>query len=294
VRVGLVSNPTAGGGRHAGHGERAEECLRHRGLDVIVRATKAPGDATRAAAELAPQVEAVVAVGGDGTVNEVVNGLAGTGIPLGIVPAGTVNVLALELCLPFDLAQACDVVAAGRTRLLDLGTVDGRGFLLMTGAGLDALTIRRLDPRAKRRFREAAFVWEGLRTFLEEDQPEFPLAVDGHELSARFAVVGNCRYYGGRFGVTTRADPADGLLDVLVFRGKGLLTNLSFWLGVPWGGHLRHPQVTYLRGQRVELGPPDQGEVWFQTDGELAGRLPAVVTVRPAALKVFVPSPPGG
>lgn len=288
MKVGLVYNPTAGGGRHAEFGSLAEQCLRQRGMDVVPCMTRAPGDGTRLVAELLPEVEAVVAVGGDGTVNEVVNGLAGTGVPLGIVPAGTVNVLALELRLPFDLGRACDIIG-GRTRALDLGVVDGRGFLLMTGVGLDALTIRHLDLRAKRRFKEAAFVWTGLRSFLRGRQPRFAIEVDGQKLGAHFAVVGNCRYYGGRFGVTHRADPSDGLLDVVALDAGGLASTLLFWLMVPLGLHLHHPAVTWLRGRRLALEALEEGEIWFQTDGELAGRLPAVIEVRPAAVEIFVP-----
>jgi diacylglycerol kinase (ATP) len=290
MRVGLVFNPIAGGGGHARTGSLVGDCLTRRGLEVVIRTTRGPGDGTRVAAALAAEVDAMVAVGGDGTVNEVLNALPGRDIPLGIVPAGTVNVLALELGLPFDVDDACDVIAGGLTVPLDLGVVDGRSFVIHTGAGLDALTIRRLNPRAKRRYREAAFVWTGLRAFLDQEQPEFPVTVDGHEYRANFAVVGNCRYYGGRFGITTGADPADGQLDVVLFRGDGFLQTALFWMAVPLSLHLRHPATRYLRGRRVELGRPEGGrDVWFQTDGELAGRLPAVVESRPKAVRIFVP-----
>jgi YegS/Rv2252/BmrU family lipid kinase len=260
-------------------------------MKVCVGTTRVPGDGARVARELAEQVDAVVAVGGDGTVNEVVNGLAGREVAVGIVPLGTVNVMALELGLPFDIERACDVIAEGRRRALDLGTISGRNFVLMAGAGLDALTIRRLDARAKKRYREAAFVWTGIRTFLSQEQAEFPVEVDGEEYRARFAVVGNCRYYGGRFGITNRADPSDGMLDVVLFGGGGFLDTAAFWMGVPFGLHLRHPHAAYLKGRRVVLGGPEGGgDVWFHTDGELAGRLPAVAEVLPRAIEIFVPS----
>lgn len=288
--AGLVYNPLAGGGRHGEAGCLVAECLRRRGVEVLVRTTEGPGDGTRVAAGLAGEVDAVVAVGGDGTVNEVVNGLVGRGVPLGIVPSGTVNVLALELGVPFDLDQACDVIAAGHRRPLDVGVMDGRSFVLMAGAGLDALTVRRLDARAKRRFRELAFVWTGIRAYLDEPQAAFPVTVDGQEHQAVFAVAGNCRYYGGRFGVTNRADPSDGELDVVLFRGAGFLRTALFWLAVPFGLHLRHPDARYLRARRVEFGEPaGRAAVWFHTDGELAGRLPAVAEIRPRAIEVFVP-----
>lgn len=289
MTAGLIYNPSAGGGKAAAVGAAVQRCLENGGITVDVRTTRAPREALFLAEELAGHVDRVVAVGGDGTVNEVVNGLAGRDTPLGIVPAGTVNVLALELGLPFDVAHACETIIKGKTTTLDLGRVDGRRFILMVGVGLDALTIRELDPRAKRRYRELAFVWTGLRSYLRTPPVEFSLLVDGARHTATYAVVGNCRYYGGRFGVTTRADPTDGVFDILLFRDRGFASTASFWAGVPLGWHVRHPDVTYLRGRHVILEGPAEGPVWFQTDGELAGRLPAVVDIEERALRVFVP-----
>ena len=289
MRIGLIYNPSAGGGRGGVVGSLVQEHLTRHGLEVVVQTTRAPREATTLARDLAGRVDAVVAVGGDGTVNEVVNGLAGGGVPLGIVPAGTVNVLAQELGLPFAVDRACDVIVAGRTTTLDLGLVDGRRFILMVGAGLDALTIRELDPRLKRRFKELAFIGTGVRAYGRHHHPVFEVIVNGTAHRATFVVVGNCRYYGGRFGVTSRADPTDGLLDVVVFRGRGLARTLLFWMGVPLGLHVHHPDVSYLTGTEVELQLVDAGDVvWFHTDGELAGRLPVRVCIEKSALRVFV------
>jgi diacylglycerol kinase (ATP) len=289
MRVGLVFNPHAGGGRAAAAAESVQACLEHHGLEFVVRTTEEPQQATFMTAELAPSVDAIVAIGGDGTVNEVINGLPGSDVPLGIVPAGTVNVLALELGLPFNVQKACEVIARGHSRTLDLGRVDGRRFVLMVGVGLDALTIRELDQRAKKRYKELAFVWTGVRSYIRHPPVEFTMHVDGEPYTATYAVVGNCRYYGGRFGVTTRADPTDGLFDVLLYRDRGFGPAAAFWAGVPLGVHVHYPGVTYLRARHVEFEAPDEGTVWFQTDGELAGRLPALVEIEDKALRVFVP-----
>jgi len=290
VRIGLIYNPTAGPGDTATLAGRAAALLENAGHPVQSRASGGCGQATAQAAALLSQVDAVVAVGGDGTINEVANALAGSEVPLGIVPAGTINVLAQELGLPFAVEEACRVIAAGRQRRLDLGWVAGRHFVLMCGAGLDALTIRRVDPQAKRRFREAAFLWAGVRAFLHEPPPAFVVRTEGELFRATFVVVANCRYYGGRFGIATRADPGDGLLDVVSFAGRGFARNALFWLSTPLGLHLRHPGVTYRRARRVELIPEHpQDVVWLQTDGEAAGRLPAVAEIRPGALRVLVP-----
>lgn len=293
MHVGMVCNPSAGGGKAAAIAARAQSRLRARGIDVTLRSTSAPGEAADITEGLARDVDVVVAVGGDGTVNEVVNGLAGTDIPLGIVPAGSVNVLALELSIPFDADRACDVIAAGRTLSLDLGIANGRRFTLMLGAGIDAMTVRDLDPLAKRRFGRLAFVSTGVISRIRHPQPDFEVDVDGHPHPATFAVVGNSRFYGGRFGVTTEADPTDGVFDVLVYHGQSLAADALFWMGVPLELHLGHPGVTYLRGAKITLRPLEaDNTVWFQTDGELAGALPATAVIEQRALQVFVPDAP--
>ena len=291
MRIGLICNPAAGGGKSAGAGQAARARLKGRGHEVAFATTGSLGHATDLARNLVRSCDAIVVVGGDGTVNEVANGLVESSIPLGVIPAGTINVLASELELPFALDRACDIISAGRTRPLDMGVADGRYFLLMAGAGVDALTIKELDSTAKRRFRELAFVWTGLRVLGRYRPPAFKVTVDGLEARATFAVFGNFRSYAGRwFGISSHADPTDGLLDAVLFDGSGWLTNAMFWMEVPMKLHLRRSDVTYLRGTRFELELLDaDDEVWLQTDGEIAGPLPMRVEVRPRALEIFVP-----
>jgi diacylglycerol kinase (ATP) len=206
------------------------------------------------------------------------------------VPAGTVNVLALELELPFQVERACSVIAAGKTISLDLGLVDGRRFALMMGAGIDALTVRNIDPRAKKRFKELAFLTTGLRSGLADRPPRFLVRANGEEHLGTFFVAGNSRYYAGRLSITPGADPTDGLLDLMVFTGTSRSSLAAFWMGVPGGLHLRNSRVVYLRAERAELSPLESRNViWYQTDGELAGRLPATVEIDPHAIDVLVP-----
>jgi YegS/Rv2252/BmrU family lipid kinase len=241
----------------------------------------------------------IVAIGGDGTINEVTNGMArardkaGPGVPqprLGIVPAGTVNVLALELGIPFQVERACAVIAGDKTLSLDQGKVNGRRFMLMMGAGIDALTVRNVDMTAKRRFKELAFLGTGLKLGLTQRHPVFIVRINGAEYVATFMVAGNSRWYAGRFGVTPMADPTDGVLDFVLYTGLDRPGLAAFWLGVPTGLHLRSKKVLYLHSERAEVFPVDNAEpIWFQTDGELAGRLPAHGEVEPHAIEVLVP-----
>jgi len=314
MRAAVIFNPNAGRGRGAAIASAVEQHLVGRGLEVNLHATCRPKEGMVLARRFARETDIIVAVGGDGTINEVVNGMAcvaeaptagqvsagaagsaargpsGRRALLGIVPAGTVNVLALELGLPFHVERACNVIAGSKTISLDLGKVNGRRFALMVGAGIDALTVRNIDLRAKRHFKELAFVGTGLKAGLADQPPGFLVRVDEQEYLATFFVAGNSRYYAGRFGVTPAADPTDGVLDLLLFTGTTRASLAVFWLGVPSGLHLRNPHVICLRAERAELAPiDDQDVVWFQTDGELAGRLPAIVEIEPHALDVLVP-----
>jgi len=316
VRTIVIFNPTSGRGRGGAIASAVERGLVKRGLEVELHATRRPKDATRIARDFATDAHIIVVVGGDGTINEVANGMAcgraaagdtapGGGAPawagagngassgiatLGIVPAGTVNVLALELDLPFQVERACNVIAGGKTISLDLGRVNERRFVLMMGAGIDALTVRNIDPRAKRLFKELAFFTTGVKAGFAERPQAFLVRANGQEHRTTFFVAGNSRYYAGRFGVTPGADPTDGLLDLLIFTGTTRSSLAVFWMGVPSGLHLRNANVVYLRSERAELEPiEDKDTVWYQTDGELAGRLPAVVEIDRHALDVLVP-----
>jgi len=298
VRAAVIYNPSAGRGRGGDIASAVERGLVKRGFEVGLRATERQGAALTMAQRLASDADVIVAVGGDGTINEVANGMAVAGASgrhghrarLGIVPAGTVNVLALELGLPFQVERACNVIAGGKTISLDLGKVNGRGFVLMVGAGVDALTVRNIDLRAKRRYKELAFVSTGVRIGWATPPPVFLTRVDGQEYRTTFFVAGNSRYYAARLGMTPQADPTDGLLDLVLFTGTTRPSLTVFWLSVPSGLHLRNPNVIYLRARHAELLPLDDKEpIWFQTDGELAGRLPATVEIDAHALEVLVP-----
>jgi YegS/Rv2252/BmrU family lipid kinase len=300
VRAALIFNPSSGRGRAGAIASAVEQGLTKRGLDCELHATRHAKEAIVIAERCTPKVDIVVAIGGDGTVNEVANGMArarqkaapGVRQPLlGIVPAGTVNVLALELGLPFQVERACNVIAGRKTISLDLGKVNGRWFLLMMGAGIDALTVRNIDPQAKKRFKELAFIGTGLKAGMAQRPPVFLVRTNGEEYRATFFVAGNSRYYGGKFGITSMADPTDGVLDLVLYTGTGRAGLAGFWLGVPTGLHVRSKNVLYLHAQKAEVLPLEGGgePIWFQTDGELAGRLPATVEIDPHAIEVLVP-----
>jgi YegS/Rv2252/BmrU family lipid kinase len=290
-RLLAISNPVASGGGHRRDLQRILEALGALGFAVEERPTSAPGDATLFAAQaVANGVDVVCAIGGDGTVNETINGLAGSGVPLAVVPTGTVNVLAMELGIPLDPPDAVRVVGAGSLSWIDLGLAGDRYFALMAGIGMDARTVAHVNPMLKKTLKEAAFAVQGAVSYLTHDEPLLRIECDERTVEGYFAVFGNASNYGGAFGITPLADMRDGLLDVCVLEDKSFLGTAWYWLAALINSHINHPKVAYFRTEAARVSSVDQGkEVLVQTDGEVAGRLPLECRVVPHALRVIVP-----
>jgi diacylglycerol kinase (ATP) len=290
-RVVAVSNPESGGGQFRRDVPLMLDLLRSFGLQVEERRSEGPGHAMDLARQAAAEgADMVCAIGGDGTVNEVINGIAESDVPLLIVPAGTVNVLAQELGVPLEPADACRLAGAGNLSWIDLGRAGDRYFALMAGVGMDAAVVQSINPTLKKVLREAAFLMQGAATVLKGDFPRIRVVTDEQTVEGYFAVLGNSSNYGGAFGITPMASMRDGLLDVCVLQNVSPLSTLQYWLGALVESHLKHPEVQYWRTKDAQISVVEgDGEVLVQTDGEMAGRLPMEVRVVPRALKVIVP-----
>lgn len=290
-RVAAIFNPHSGGGGYQRDVPLIFEALRGLGYEVEERETMEPGDATRLAREsVAAGFDLVCALGGDGTVNETINGLAGSDVPLAIVPTGTINVLAMELGIPLDPPDAVRLLEAGTISWIDLGLAGDRYFGLMAGVGMDAAVVASLHPTMKKALKEAAFAVQGLATYLTYEEPLIRVTCDERTVEGYFAVFGNSSNYGGAFGITPLADMRDGLLDVCVLKDKSFLSTVWYWTAALLNAHISHPKVEYFRTERAEVSTVDPAEeVLVQTDGEVAGKLPLECRVVPHALRVLVP-----
>jgi len=289
-RLLAIRNPQSGGG-YKRDVPLIMGALRGLGYEVDERTTVAEGDAIRLArAGVEEGFDLVCAIGGDGTVNETLNGLAGTDVPLAIIPTGTVNVLAMELGIPLDPPDAVRLLEAGTVSWIDLGLAGERYFGLMAGVGMDAAVVASLSPAMKKAFKEAAFAVQGLATYLTKEEPRIRVTCAERTVEGYFAVFGNASNYGGGFGITPFADMRDGLLDVCVLKDKSFLSTVWYWTSALINAHLKHPNVEYFRTEaaRIVSVEPDK-EVLVQTDGEMAGRLPLTCSVVPRALRVVVP-----
>ena len=286
-----IFNAHSGGGAYRRDLPLIIDSLRGLGYDVEERETQGVGDATRLAGEAVEQGRDLVCViGGDGTVNEAINGLAGAGVPLAIVPTGTVNVLAMELGIPLEPPDAVKLLEVGAVSWIDLGLAGERYFGLMAGVGMDAAVVASLNPVMKKAFKEAAFAVQGVANYLTKEEPLIRVTTDERTVEGYFAVFGNSSNYGGGFGITPLADMRDGLLDVCVLKDKSLLSTIWYWTAALINAHIRHPKVEYFRTERAEIVTVEEGkEVLVQTDGEMAGKLPLTCRVVPRSLRVIVP-----
>ena len=315
-RVLLLRNPVARRAPSEAALIEAAAPLRDRSWEIELRSTREPGEATRsAAAAAADGLDAVVAVGGDGTVHEVVNGLAGSRTALGVVPAGTANVWAREAGVPRGPERALTFLMAARSARIDLGRValeagaalpDGatfeesreRRFLLMCSAGLDAEIVRLVGAGGwrKRLLGRAWYAVRGTVAGVRAQPAHARIEVDGVriERDLLMAVAGNTRLYGGVARLTGAARADDGLLDLCAFSGAGLARRLRLTARAARGGLERRSGdgIDYVRGAeiRIEADRP----LAVQADGEPIGETPVTLTVEPRALTVLLapgPSP---
>jgi diacylglycerol kinase (ATP) len=292
VRALLVHNPTAGGGRAGGLLPAVTERLRAGGVEVDQHATRSLEDARLAAREAAGTVEAVVAVGGDGTVGACAGGLADAGpaacAALGVVPAGGGNDAARTLGLPFgDPLAAAALLPRLRRRPADLAWVGERSYLIVAGAGFDSEVNRIANQRLAWARGRVRYVGALLVELAIGRPAGFRLTLDGevHELRAWFVTVANCQSYGGGMRIAPDARLDDGLLDVVVVGDIGKFAFLATFPKVFSGRHLEHPAVSLHRARRVELDGDRALAVY--ADGEPAGLLPATFAVQPAAITVL-------
>jgi len=287
-RALVVVNPIAGRGAAGRCLARLEEGLRTIGLSASVELTRSAGDARAITNKLAPDHELVVVVGGDGTLNEVINGL-GVDRPLALFPVGTGNVVAKELRLPRKVGGFCRMVGGGRQRAVDVCSAGGRRFVAFVGAGFDALVARRMAERRTGAIKMADYTGLILGSLARYDFPAISATVDGGEpmASRGFVLVSNLRSYGGPFVITPKARCDDGQLDVCVLPRAGRARYVWAMLGLIARLPSALVGARQLRGRRVRLEA--EGEVPYQVDGDPAGNLPVEVEVLDRKVRFLVP-----
>lgn len=260
------------------------------GWQVDVYATLGPGDAMRKAGHAAGDCyDLVIAAGGDGTINEVINGIAGTRTALATLPLGTMNVWARELGLPLQLRAAAEAMLNWHVQTVDLGRANGRYFLLMAGVGLDAEITLGVQPAVKRRFGALAYVLSTLQVAMRVRGSRARLLIDGKRVKGPIlmVVIGNSQLYAGLFKITHRASIDDGLLDVCVIRGDNLLSALRHFISILRRSYSHDPEISYYRARSVSIR--SRPTLPVQVDGEAFGQTPMTFEIAPDALQALLP-----
>ncbi len=290
----VIFNPAARGEKS----RRARRFLEAKSSPFVTLAlTQRAGEAQSLAARaVADGYKIIVAAGGDGTINEVVNGIGTSGAALGVLPLGTVNVFAHELGIPRKPEAAWAVIQNGHTRTIDLAQARAgdstRYFVQLAGVGFDAHAVRSASWELKKRIGPLSYVWAGLKS-LSRFHPPIDVSVNGTgPLGSGVAVlVGNGRFYGGPFALFPKARMDDGLLDICVFETVGYWDVLRYGQGILRGAHINLCDVKYFQAENLVCRTT--GPTPFELDGEDAGDGPVTFSVVPHALRVIVPKPRG-
>ena len=289
----IIANPASGSAgfpHHAHHFEETLAFLRQHGWRVELWHTHARGDGERLARTAVEQkANLVIAAGGDGTINEIIQGLAGSETALGVLPNGTVNVWAREMGIPLDDAGARKVLVNGRTRRIDLGSVNGRYFMLMVGIGLDGEVTQAVEQKPLKRLGilgyTLAILWFG------PGYKGFPVVaqIDGYVVKTRAlqVFVGNTQLYAGAVKFTWQAKCDDELLDLCIVRKRNLWGRLVVARDFLLRREQRRHWVRYATFKTLKIETPEP--IPFQIDGEAGGYTPADLSVTCSVLKVVVP-----
>jgi diacylglycerol kinase (ATP) len=321
----LIGNPIAGGGA-VDKIRSSEAILKGRGFNVNVLLTSRRGDAEAFARQAASLPDTlVIAAGGDGTYNEVANGLAGSENPLAILPLGTTSVLARELGIPLNHKKALDIAVGGRQETVSIGKITymqngknerhdavavSRSFLLMTGVGIDAEAVYGVDVKLKRLSGRVAYIWSGIKSIIRYNpeklefnatvadrrdieggkfraNPDYAtLTEDRLKSSGYVAVVSKAACYGGNFVITPDAKLQEPFLYTLILHKKGRTAFIRLLISIILGRPLSQKDISYFRTDKISIN----GQGRIQIDGDYAGMSPAGIVVLKNALKLVIPA----
>ena len=296
MTAALIYNDYAGTGNRARRLKAVREALERAGVSHHLEITRAPRDGTRLAREAASRgAQLVIAAGGDGTVNEVVNGLVGTKATLAILPLGTGNLAAHEFGIPTDPIEAALAIPRNRAIAVDVGKANDRFFLMMVSLGLDAKALRDAPGWAYRFLGWHSFYWTGLFSLFKTSPYPMQVTVDGEEraYSVRLLVISNIKGYGlPGCEFLSGASPTDGRLDLGFLKSQRIRNYLSnfhqLWRQQPLNGRELHQE----RLSRATVTAPEPVPV--QIDGDFYGYTPLEISIVPTGLSILSSSKQGG
>ncbi len=282
----VIHNPVSGRRRGAFLSDVLSE-MSAAGCAVELYHTTAAGDAERRARDVDDDAfDGIVVAGGDGTINETINGLGSSSLPLGIIPMGTANVLAAELGLPISARAVADVLVQGKRRRIYLGNASGRRFAMMAGVGFDAHVVAKVSSRLKRWIGKGAYVWQSVVELLRYKPALYHIRIDNMDWHAASAVIANGHFYGGRFVCAPDARLDDPRLYVCLFRRTGRLQVARYGSALMMGRLNRLKDVTVVAATTVTV--LDSADEPVQGDGDIVARLPATISIESGGFEVIV------
>lgn len=270
---------------------KASDFLRSKGYRVEILYTKNKGHAEVLAKDAVKERPSlIIAGGGDGTFNEVVNGIAGSDIPMAILPMGTTNVLAKEIGVPENAEHAMEFALSKKPRSVSLGKISiihnssliTRYFILMAGIGFDGEAVFRIKELIKRISGKGAYIFSGFETLSSYSPEELTIDIDGRTYSGYSVIISKVAKYGGNFKITPDARLTDPSFYVCIFKGKRRIDILKYVMGIITGTHLRFADVEYIKANHVEV----KGNAHIQIDGDYFGKGTADIGIAPDALRL--------
>lgn len=286
----LINNPTARISSFA-KVRHAAAYLQKKGFETKVLFTIKRGHAEELARQAAGEKpRLIIAAGGDGTINEVLNGMVNSDTPLAILPLGTTNVLARELSLPLSVEEAVERAITGQIRRACLGRIEApsghthvvRHFCLMAGIGFDAKAVYDVNSTLKKVSGEGAYILSGISNLIHYYPSELVFTVDGKQHTGYAAIIGKASRYGGNFRITPDADISDPYFYLCIFKGRNRADLLRYAAGVIRGTHLNQKDVLYLKAEQISIA----GNAHIQVDGDHLGNTPASITIIKNALSI--------
>ncbi len=277
MKITVIGNPVSGGGKTETNVERLAKILKLQGHPVEIFFTQAAGDARSKASRIEPESGIVVVAGGDGTLNEVLNGMADPSRnPIALLPTGNANVLARELGLPYTPEGIAEVIDRGIVRRLDMGLLGDRRFLLLVSSGFDAMVTENIQRTRSGPLGYRGYLLPILRVLASYRAPKLKITVDGQEvLIGAFVVVSNVRNYGGIFKIADQACCDSGRLDICVFPRGSIPALFRYALYALRGRVSTLAEVAYLNGSTIRIG--SDKPVAVEVDGDYFGTTPVVI-----------------
>ncbi len=289
MKLGYVINPVAGKKKAVKRISQIKRVTEDRGFEAAIYITEGPGDAAaKGERALREGCDIITAVGGDGTVSELANGIHGCAVAMGVIPAGSGNDFARTLGIPSDFNKALDCVLKGSTRTIDIGIVNGRCFINVASVGFDAQVVRETHSIKKRIRGPLAYVLGVFKSLISYKPFDMEIETGSERINkqATLVAIANGIYYGGGMKIAPGAVLDDGLLEVYLVEGMSRLKILRLFPLIYSGRHLARPELKHFKARKLSIKCQNG---YINSDGEIIGRCPASISIIPAALNVIIP-----